>query len=65
MTEKLSRRAKRAGLRGATVVLKLKTASFKLRTRSQTLADPTQLAERIFQTARVLLRREATEPPSV
>ena len=59
MTEKLSRRAKRAGLRGATVVLKLKTAGFKLRTRSQTLADPTQLAESIFQTARVLLRREA------
>jgi len=58
MTEKLSRRAKRAGLRGGTVVLKLKTARFRLRSRSQTLADPTQLAERIFQTARVLLRRE-------
>ncbi|MGH6873698.1 MAG: DNA polymerase IV [Aestuariivirgaceae bacterium] len=58
MAEKVSRRAKRAGLRGATVVLKLKTSSFKLRTRSQTLADPTQLAERIFETARVLLRRE-------
>jgi DNA polymerase IV len=58
MAEKVSRRTKRAGLSGATVVLKLKTSTFKLRTRSQTLADPTQLAERIFETARVLLRRE-------
>jgi DNA polymerase-4 len=58
MAEKVSRRAKRSGLSGATVVLKLKTARFKLRTRSQTLADPTQLTERIFETAKVLLRRE-------
>jgi DNA polymerase-4 len=58
MVEKVSRRAKRAGLAGATIVLKLKTSRFKLRTRSQTIADPTQLAERIFATARELLRPE-------
>jgi DNA polymerase-4 len=58
MTEKVSRRAKRSGLAGSTVVLKLKTADFKLRTRSQTLADPTQLAERIYDTARSLLHHE-------
>jgi DNA polymerase-4 len=58
MAEKVSRRAKRAGLAGATIVLKLKTSRFKLRTRSQTIADPTQLAERIFATAKELLRHE-------
>jgi DNA polymerase-4 len=59
MTEKVSRRTKRADLAGSTIVLKLKTRDFRLRTRSQTIADPTQLAERIFATARILLRREA------
>ena len=58
MAEKVSRRAKRAELAGSTVVLKLKTSRFKLRTRSQTIADPTQLAERIFATAKELLRLE-------
>jgi DNA polymerase-4 len=58
MADKVSRRAKRAGLAGATVVLKLKTADFRLKTRSQSLSDPTQLAERVFATARALLRSE-------
>jgi DNA polymerase-4 len=58
MADKVSRRAKRARLAGATVVLKLKTSRFKLRTRSQTIAEPTQLAERIFATAKELLRPE-------
>jgi len=30
--------------------LKLKTADFRLRTRSRRLADPTQLAETLFRT---------------
>ena len=58
MAEKVSRRAKRAELAGSTIVLKLKTSRFKLRTRSQTIADPTQLAERIFAIAKELLRLE-------
>jgi DNA polymerase-4 len=58
MAEKVSRRAKRSRYAGSTVVLKLKSADFRLRTRSQTLADPTQLAERIFATARSLLHHE-------
>ncbi len=41
LSEKVSRRAKKEGLAGQTVVLKLKTAGFKLRTRSATLSDPT------------------------
>lgn len=58
MAEKVSRRAKRARLAGSTIVLKLKTADFKLRTRSQTIGEPTQLGESIFATARALLRHE-------
>ena len=57
--ERVSTRAKRAGLAGSTVTLKLKTADFKLRTRSRSLSDPTQLAERIFDAARRLLEHEA------
>lgn len=59
LSEKVSRRAKAKGLAGKTVTLKLKTAGFRIVTRSQTLGDPTQLAERMFEAARPLLRREA------
>jgi DNA polymerase-4 len=57
--ERVSARAKKAGLAGRTVVLKLKTSNFKLRTRSASLVSPTQLADRIFRTAQVALKREA------
>ena len=57
--ERVSARAKKLGLGGRTVVLKLKTADFRLRTRSASLEAPTQLADRIFRTARAALKREA------
>jgi len=57
--ERVSARAKTAGLAGRTVVLKLKTASFRIRTRSASLEAPTQLADRIFRTAQAALKREA------
>ncbi len=57
--ERVSARAKAKSLAGRTVVLKLKTASFKLRTRSASLDVPTQLADRIFRVARTALTREA------
>jgi DNA polymerase-4 len=57
--ERVSARAKSKGLCGRTVVLKLKTASFKLKTRSTSLNTPTQLADRIFRTAQTVLKREA------
>jgi DNA polymerase-4 len=57
--ERVSARAKKAGLAGRTVVLKLKTAGFKLLTRSASLDAPTQLADRIFRTAQAALKREA------
>ena len=58
LTEKVSGRLKAAQLEGSTITLKLKTADFRLRTRSQSIGRPTQLATRIFSTIRELLARE-------
>ncbi|MBZ9655710.1 DNA polymerase IV [Phyllobacterium lublinensis] len=58
LSEKVSRRLKAADIAGRTVVLKLKSRDFKLRTRSRQLADPTQLADRIFRTGLSLLEKE-------
>jgi DNA polymerase-4 len=44
---------------GRTIVLKLKTSDFRLKTRSTSLAAPTQLADRIFRIALAALKREA------
>jgi DNA polymerase-4 len=60
LSEKISRRAKNEGLAGQTVVLKLKTADFRSRTRNVSLDEPTLLAARIFEAAKPLLKREAT-----
>jgi DNA polymerase-4 len=57
--ERVSARAKSYGLAGRTVVLKLKTARFKLLTRSASLDAPTQLADKIFRVAQAALKREA------
>ncbi len=58
LSEKVSRRLKAGEIAGRTVVLKLKTKDFKLRTRNRQLGDPTQLADRIFRTGLQLLERE-------
>ncbi len=58
-SERVSARAKKMNLSGRTVVLKLKTADFRLRTRSASLDAPTQLADRIFRTTKAALKREA------
>src|ERR1051325_5172656 len=58
LTERVSRRLKANALAGSTVTLKLKSADFKIRTRAESLGAPTQLAARIFETGRELLRRE-------
>lgn len=58
-SERLSARAKSAGLGGRTVMLKLKTRNFRIRTRSISLDDPTQLSDNIFEAGRMLLKREA------
>ncbi|SOE17303.1 DNA polymerase-4 [Hoeflea halophila] len=58
LSEKVSARLKASGVAGQTVVLKLKTAEFKSRTRNFKLEDPTVLADRIFRTGLHLLERE-------
>jgi DNA polymerase-4 len=58
LSEKVSARLKHAGIAGRTVVLKLKSADFRLRTRNRQLADPTRLADRIFLTGLQLLEKE-------
>ncbi|HEY2836434.1 MAG TPA: DNA polymerase IV [Rhizomicrobium sp.] len=57
--ERVSARAKSYDLCGRTVVLKLKTANFRLLTRSASLEAPTQLADKIFRTAQLALKKEA------
>jgi DNA polymerase IV len=54
LAEKVADRAKAKGLAGRTVTLKLKRADFKLLTRRQSLPDGTQIADRIYRTARLL-----------
>jgi DNA polymerase-4 len=58
LSEKVSARLKSADLAGLTITLKLKTADFRQRTRSQSIAAPTQLASKIFALCRDMLARE-------
>lgn len=58
LSEKVSYQLKTKEYSGHTVVLKLKTNDFKIRTRNRRLTDPTQLADRIFRTGLELLERE-------
>jgi DNA polymerase-4 len=58
LSEKVSSRLKTANLAGSTITLKLKTADFRQRTRSQTVHSPTQLAAKIFATSREMLAKE-------
>jgi DNA polymerase IV len=58
LSEKVSARLKSADLAGLTITLKLKTADFRQRTRSQSIAAPTQLAGKIFAVCRDMLARE-------
>jgi DNA polymerase-4 len=60
LSEKLAKRLKADELAAAGVVLKLKTASFSLRTRAARLPAPTVLPDRLFGAAREMLAREAT-----
>nr|WP_303626276.1 DNA polymerase IV [Rhodopseudomonas palustris] len=58
LSEKVSSRLKGASLAGSTVTLKLKTADFRQRTRSQTIHAPTQMANRIFAISHEMLAKE-------
>jgi len=58
LSEKVSARLKNGELAGCTITLKLKTADFRQRTRSHSIAAPTQLAAKIFAVSREMLGRE-------
>jgi DNA polymerase-4 len=58
LSERVSARLKGSELAGSTITLKLKTADFRQRTRSQSIHTPTQLAARIFAVSRQMLAKE-------
>src|SRR5215218_417335 len=58
LSEKVSLRLKQGDFAGSTITLKLKTADFRQRTRSQSIQGPTQLAAKIFAVSRELLAKE-------
>lgn len=58
LSEKVSERLKSGELSGTTITLKLKTADFRQRTRSQSIQSPTQMAKRIFDISREMLAKE-------
>uniref|UniRef100_UPI0030DC104E DinB/UmuC family translesion DNA polymerase n=1 Tax=uncultured Sneathiella sp. TaxID=879315 RepID=UPI0030DC104E len=59
LCERVSKRLKAANKAGKTVTLKLKTGDFKTITRSQTLSQPTQLAETLYREVKPLLEKAA------
>jgi DNA polymerase-4 len=59
LCEKVAARLKQSGLAAGNVTLKLKTADFRLRTRSRRLPEPTQLGDLLYRIARLLLAGEA------
>jgi DNA polymerase-4 len=58
LCEKISNQLKNKKLAARTITIKLKTINFKTITRSRTFQQPTQLAEIIYQEAKLLLKPE-------
>lgn len=58
LSEKVARRLKATELSASTIVLKMKSADFRTRTRNCKLHDPTRLADRIFETGLTLIEKE-------
>ena len=63
MSEKVSDRAKAKDLAGRVVTLKLKRANHSTLTRRVSLHEPTQMADRIYRTARALFDQVGDEGP--
>lgn len=59
LCEKVAKRLKKSTLAAGGITLKVKTADFRIYTRSRKLSAPTQLAETIYQTARPLIEELA------
>jgi len=62
LAEKVADRAKAKDLAGRVVTLKLKRADFALLTRRVALREPTQVADRIYRSARALLDEAPAGP---
>ena len=58
LSEKVAEQLKRKQLSGKTIVLKMKTADFKSRTRNRSLHDPTQLADKIYRIGLEMMKKE-------
>ncbi len=63
LAENVADRAKAKDKAGRTVTLKLKRANHKSLTRQASLSDPTQIADRIYRTARALFDQVGDEGP--
>ncbi len=63
LAEKVTDRAKARDLAGRVVVLKLKRANHTLISRRVSLREPTQMADRLYRTARGLLDQVGDEGP--
>jgi len=63
LCEKVSRRLKAKDVAGDTVVLKLRTTDFRIRTRNRRLPNPTQLADILYRHGQALLEGEADGTP--
>jgi len=63
LSEKVSDRAKARGLAGRIVTLKLKRANHSLLTKRTSLRDATQMADRIYRTARALFEQVGDQGP--
>ncbi len=63
LSERLADRLRTSGHAACGVTLKLKTASFASRTRTQRLPQPTALPDTLFAAAQTLLAREADGTP--
>ena len=58
LSETTAKRAKKAKLAGRTITLKLKNRNFKSITRSRSLPDPTQLADKLYSIGKDMLLKE-------
>ncbi|EPX82398.1 Nucleotidyltransferase/DNA polymerase involved in DNA repair [Rubellimicrobium thermophilum DSM 16684] len=63
LSEKVSARAKARAVAGRLVLLRLKRADHSLLVRRSALREPTQLAERLYRAARILLDQVADPGP--
>ncbi len=63
LAEKVADRAKAKGQAGRVVTLKLKRANHRILTRQAQLTDPTQMADRIYRTARELFALVGDQGP--